>query len=278
MATTGTLLPHVPPQFLDGNGDPAASCLLFTYSAGTTNKLATYTTSTISGGSEVANANPIVLDASGRTAGIFLAAASYKFVLAPATDTDPPTSPIWTRDNISSIPFYNVSSTLVRQVTRTAWTAADNVMSLNIGFMPQIVSNYYWNSATGTSAIDIPAGTLATTGEAVICEWEVSHGSADLDARATICGTSVDLGTGAASTLTRARYVCSRVDNNNLFVSQTVHQLQAGGVVSAMADTNIAALDFDANDYTVALLMASGTYAVRGARVFHVMGFGDWGN
>lgn len=73
---------------------------LFTYAAGTTNKLSTYTDST----GNTANANPIVLDSAGRTPnGLWLTdGSSYKFVLAPANDTDPPTSPIWTEDNIGS--------------------------------------------------------------------------------------------------------------------------------------------------------------------------------
>lgn len=49
----------------------------------------------------VANTNPIVLDSAGR-ASIFLDAATYNFVLAPPTDTDPPTSPVWSVDNVAS--------------------------------------------------------------------------------------------------------------------------------------------------------------------------------
>ena len=71
---------------------------LFTYAAGTTSKLATYTD--YSGGT--ANANPIVLNARGETPyQVWLTAAvAYKLVLAPPGDTDPPTNPIWTADNI----------------------------------------------------------------------------------------------------------------------------------------------------------------------------------
>jgi len=104
MAATGTPMPYVKIQWFTNSGVPAASHLLFTYAAGTTTKLATYTDVDLS----VANANPIVLDSAGRAV-VFLSAASYKFVLAPSTDTDPPTSPIWTADNISSVPGFNVN-------------------------------------------------------------------------------------------------------------------------------------------------------------------------
>lgn len=88
-------------QFADGNGLPYSGAKLFTYTAGSTTKQTTYTEST----GTTPNTNPIVLDSSGRlpqpiwlTTGV-----NYKFVLAPAADTDPPTSPIWTLDNISGI-------------------------------------------------------------------------------------------------------------------------------------------------------------------------------
>lgn len=95
-------------QFEDGNGLPYSGAKLFTYVAGSTTKQATYTTSTGS----TANSNPIVLDSAGRTPyGVWLTAGlTYKFVLAPSTDTDPPTSPIFTEDNISGVNDTTVST------------------------------------------------------------------------------------------------------------------------------------------------------------------------
>jgi hypothetical protein len=66
-------------QFFDGNGDPLAGGLLYTYNAGTTTPVSTYTSR-----SGVAfNTNPIVLNSSGRTpAEIWLeGGVLYKFVL-----------------------------------------------------------------------------------------------------------------------------------------------------------------------------------------------------
>jgi hypothetical protein len=72
-------------QFFDNNGNPLAGGLIYTYAAGTTTPIATYTSS--SGGT--ANANPIVLDSAGRTpAQIWLTAGnSYKFVLQTSLGT-----------------------------------------------------------------------------------------------------------------------------------------------------------------------------------------------
>lgn len=98
---TVKIAPTARQQFEDANGNPLTGGKLFTYLAGTSTKQATYTTSA----GTVANANPIVLNASGYTpSGIYLTdGIAYKFVLAPSTDSDPPVAAIWTEDNISGI-------------------------------------------------------------------------------------------------------------------------------------------------------------------------------
>lgn len=69
-------------QFFDDNGVPLAGGLIYTYQAGSSTPLVTYTDN----GGTVANANPIVLDASGRTPQEIwlLTGYSYKFVLQNA--------------------------------------------------------------------------------------------------------------------------------------------------------------------------------------------------
>jgi hypothetical protein len=66
-------------QFFDDNGVPLAGGLIYTYQAGSSTPLVTYTDN----GGNIANANPIVLDASGRTPQQIwlLTGYSYKFVL-----------------------------------------------------------------------------------------------------------------------------------------------------------------------------------------------------
>ena len=72
-------------QFFDNNGNPLSGGKIYTYEAGTTTPLATYTSST----GNTAHTNPIVLDAAGRVpAGgeIWVAAKTlYKFVLETST-------------------------------------------------------------------------------------------------------------------------------------------------------------------------------------------------
>ncbi len=271
MADTGTFIPAVPLQFLDTNGDPASGGFLFVYLAGTTTKSNSYTTSTISGGGEVANANPVVLDSAGRAVVFLNPAISYKFVLAASTDTaDPPASPLWTRDKISSLPFYNVSETIATgSATIAAWGTSGTVQTLTVPRHPVVISCSY---DTPTDAVNLPAGTLGTNDDAIICEWEVTYSSADLDARATMFGTNVDLGISASSVHCIARYVAHRQTNTTVVVSEIVSQ----NTTNILALTTIGSLDLDANAYTIELTMASGSFAIRGHRIIYVPSLADW--
>ena len=83
-------------QFFDNLGTPLAGGLLYTYTAGTTTPQATYT----SAAGNIANTNPIVLDAAGRTANQtwLTTGGAYKFVLQTSAAVT-----IGTYDNISGI-------------------------------------------------------------------------------------------------------------------------------------------------------------------------------
>jgi hypothetical protein len=84
-------------QFFDNNGVPLSGGKLYTYAAGTTTPLVSYTTST----GNIARTNPIVLNSAGRVGDggeIWITSASYKFVLNTSADVL-----IATYDNISGI-------------------------------------------------------------------------------------------------------------------------------------------------------------------------------
>lgn len=84
-------------KFFSNDGRPLVGGKLFTYAAGTSDKIATWKDS--SGTSQ--NTNPVILDFRGE-ANVWLdPSLTYKFVLSPPDDTDPPTHPIWTEDNIA---------------------------------------------------------------------------------------------------------------------------------------------------------------------------------
>ena len=96
MTATVNLAPLAKLRFVDNNGVTLAGGKVFTYAAGSTTKQASYTDST----GATPNANPVTLDSRGEASIWLDQTLAYKIVLAPATDTDPPTSPIWTQDGI----------------------------------------------------------------------------------------------------------------------------------------------------------------------------------
>lgn len=109
-----TLSPLVRQQF-NSNGSPVANGLLFAYAAGTTNKATTY--KDFSG--TTPNTNPIVLDENGECDLWLDESEVYKLVLSPPGDTDPPTNPLWTRDNIDGS-FTPLTPRSFNQIYQTA--------------------------------------------------------------------------------------------------------------------------------------------------------------
>lgn len=85
----------IPPKFraFDSNGDPLSGGLLYSYAAGTSTPLATYTTRAGS----VANANPVVLDANGEANVWTTPGVDYKFELRSSAGVVQ-----WTVDNVPS--------------------------------------------------------------------------------------------------------------------------------------------------------------------------------
>jgi hypothetical protein len=93
---TNLLAPVPKFKAFDNNGRPANGYKLFTYEAGTSTKANTFP----SADSVVPNDNPIILDYRGECDLWIPPNVSYKVVLSPPADTDPPTAPVWTVDDI----------------------------------------------------------------------------------------------------------------------------------------------------------------------------------
>src|SRR6187431_791752 len=106
MTAQGTYAPEPAAQYEDANGDPAVNYRLFTYLAGTSTKVNTYTDVGLSS----ANANPLTLASDARPTVMLTPGVSYKFVLALPGIDDPPASVLWTRDNISAVPAGSTSA------------------------------------------------------------------------------------------------------------------------------------------------------------------------
>jgi hypothetical protein len=87
MAVLAPVLKH---QFSDANGDPLVGGKLYSYSAGTSTPITTYTDED----ALVPNANPIILDGNGEC-DLWLTDGNYKFVLKDSADVTQ-----WTVDQI----------------------------------------------------------------------------------------------------------------------------------------------------------------------------------
>ncbi len=163
---TTVLTPSPKQKFFDNNGAPLNKGKLFVYQAGTSTKATTWTDST--GGTP--NTNPIILDYRGECNLWISPNVSYKYVLAPSTDTDPPTNAIWTVDNIVSsqlITLYGGVDTGIANAYVLNFTA--NFTALTDGIV------IYWvaaNTNTGASTINVnglgvlPIFTATTSGYA----------------------------------------------------------------------------------------------------------------
>jgi len=126
-----TLTPVPKIQFFDINGNPLVGGKLYSYAAGTTTPLATFTDQ----GGGTPNANPVILDSRGE-ANVWLGSSSYKLRLTTAADVD-----IWTVDNI-----VNTTSLL----SATAGTAAAPA----IAWASQLNAGVYF----GTNTVNISTG------------------------------------------------------------------------------------------------------------------------
>ena len=134
-----TLAPTPKLQFFDLNGAPLSGGLLYTYAAGTTTPLASYTDST----GNFANTNPIVLDSRGE-ANVWLEGAIYKFALYTSVGVL-----IWTVDNING-------STFASNATGDGTTTAFSVVN---GFTAIYINGVYQNRNTYT----VTSGTVTFT-------------------------------------------------------------------------------------------------------------------
>lgn len=114
-------------QFFDNSGNVLAGGKLYTYAAGTTTPLTTYTTSAGS----VARTNPVVLDSAGRVSGdgVWIVSGSpYKFVLDTSTGTT-----LGTWDNISGIGGNTNGLTVIKDASSGAETIATFGISDAVG-------------------------------------------------------------------------------------------------------------------------------------------------
>lgn len=100
-------------QFLDSNGEPLAAGKLYTYEAGTSTPLATYTDRD----EGTTNDNPLILDSEG-VGTIWLGSGSYKLVLKDSNDVT-----LWTQDGVAHNNANSITLAMMPSVLLHASTA-----------------------------------------------------------------------------------------------------------------------------------------------------------
>ena len=193
MAVTVNLCP-VPKLQFSQNGVPLAGGKLFTYAAGTSTKQATYADAA----GTTTNSNPIILDANGQCDCFLEGGVAYKLVLAPSTDTDPPTNPYWTEDQVTGInqvlstfgPETGVANAYVVTLTPAITSYADG---------QQVVFDAS-NTNTGASTLNVNGlgpKQLLVAGAATLA-GAIKAGQRYVFSYSTTLGAFVQLGTSLA--------------------------------------------------------------------------------
>jgi hypothetical protein len=130
-------------QFFTNTGAVLTGGKLYTYAAGTTTPLPSYTTSA----GNVARTNPVVLDAAGRVPDggeIWITSVAYKFVLKDSNDVL-----IATYDNIFGFGATSVLN-YTGNGTTVAYAVTGNVLSVYINGVYQNQNTYSVSSGTLT--------------------------------------------------------------------------------------------------------------------------------
>jgi len=141
-------------QFFDNNGVPLSGGKIYSYEAGTSTPLATYTSSA----GNVAHTNPIILDSAGRVPSgeIWVVASTlYKFVLKTSTEVT-----IATYDNVGS--SFNVTA-IIANFTGNGSTVAFTLASAPAG---EDATNVYINGVYQQKNTYSVAGAVLTFSQA----------------------------------------------------------------------------------------------------------------
>ena len=147
---SANLVPSPFMQFFTAGGIPLVGGKLYTYLAGTTTPLATYTDAS----GATANTNPVILDSRGEAA-VWVGAAAYKFKLADANDVE-----IWTADNIGD--HYDSSSIIYTPAgTNAVATTVQAKLRQSVSVFDFLTSAQITNVQSGAASVDVTAGFQA---------------------------------------------------------------------------------------------------------------------
>jgi hypothetical protein len=192
-ALGASLMPQGKQAYFAANGAPLAGGKVYTYAAGTSTPLATYSDQA----GATPNANPVVLNSRGE-ASIFWGTGPYKVTLRTSAD-----ALVWTQDNLyppftaaGAATLYNGGSAAAPELT---W-----IDDLNSGFYV-IGEDNIGLSLGGTKRWDFAAagstltGTLGVSGATTLSSTLAVTGASTFTGAATFNGAATFTGGGAAT-------------------------------------------------------------------------------
>lgn len=242
-------MPLVRQQF-NQNGSPLAGGKLFVYAAGTTTKATTYTDST----GNTPNTNPIILDANGQCSCWLDPTLFYKFILSPSTDTDPPTNPYWTVDNVAAPAPIAVGNMTDEKGSDgnfgfkagtdfTAGTTTSLTLSKNYGSASNL-----W---VAFDAAEQGADTFSINGTTLTFNSPIPIGTTKVYVKG---GTSLTVGTPGSGTVTDASVAAGSKLYNR--INETVSVIDYGADPTGVSDST--------NAFTTAVSTGRDVYIPKG--------------
>ena len=248
-------------QFFDNNGNPLVGGKLYTYAAGTTTPLVTYTSS--SGGT--ANTNPIILNAGGRVpAEIWLTDGSvYKFVLYDANDVL-----IGSWDNIVGINSNFVNFTTSEEVQIA--TAGQTVFTLTtMSYQPG--TNNLVVYVDGVNQVEGGSYSFVETDSATVTFTSGLHVGAVV--KFVSAESLTTIGSNASLVVYEPAGAGAVITNVQAKLRETVSVKDFGAVGDGVTDDTAAfqAADANADPYYV----PSGTYLITSNLTQQAYSYGD---
>jgi hypothetical protein len=246
------LSPTLKQRFFTSAGLPLVGGKLYTYAAGTTTPLTSYSDATES----VANSNPIILDADGEC-DLWLGSSAYKMVLTDSADVTQ-----WTTDNVNQaseslttspdlLQNFGISSTVSTNILTVNLTTAGGATptALNpvrVGFRSNSLTSGSSTAVAVTSSLGMTVSNGSTLGHAngvvdyVYVYLLNNNGTAELAVSSTlypetaVYTTVAEGGAGAADSRTVIYSIAARTNVPLRLVGRlTVNQATAGAWASA---------------------------------------------
>jgi hypothetical protein len=172
------LLPVLKSRFTDSNGDPLAGGKVYSYIAGTSTPLATYTDDT----EDTPNTNPVILDANGE-ASIWVKGAYYKFIVTDANDVT-----ITTVDNVTTVEDVLAGAVTAKEAAEAAQAAAEAAQAAAASSASAAATSAT-NAANSASTASTHASTAATqAGTATTQAGNASTSASSAASSATTAG------------------------------------------------------------------------------------------